>query len=190
MRVADTKARIVGTTGELFRRQGYVGTGLKQIVAEAGAPFGSIYHFFPGGKKELAAEVIRTSGRAYQDLVMAILDQAADPPTAVETSFAAAAEMLEATGYTDACPIATVALEVASTDETLRLATAEVFEEWTVAGTERFVRWGFDPAAARRLALVFITSLEGAFVLCRAARTTEAMTAAAQAVAATVRAAA
>jgi AcrR family transcriptional regulator len=47
--VAGTKERIVGTTGELFRRQGYTGTGLKQIVAEAAAPFGSIYHFFPGG---------------------------------------------------------------------------------------------------------------------------------------------
>ena len=187
--MADTKARIVGATGELFRRQGYTGTGLKQIVAEAGAPFGSIYHFFPGGKQQLAAEVIRTSGRAYQDLVMALLDAAPDAVTAVETSFAAAAEMLEATGYADACPIATVALEVASTDETLRRATADVFEAWTVAGTERFVRWGFEVATARRLALTLITSLEGGFVLCRAARTTEALTAAGQAVAATVRAA-
>jgi AcrR family transcriptional regulator len=187
--VADTKARIVGATGELFRRQGYTGTGLKQIVAEAGAPFGSIYHFFPGGKQQLAAEVIRTSGRAYQELVMALLDAAPDAVTAVETSYAAAAEVLETTGYADACPIATVALEVASTDETLRRATADVFEEWTAAGTERFVRWGFAPDVARRLALTFITSLEGAFVLCRAARSTEAMDAAASAVVAAVRAA-
>lgn len=187
--MADTKARIVGTTGELFRRQGYVGTGLKQIVAEAGAPFGSIYHFFPGGKKELAAEVIRTSGRAYQDLVMVILDAAPDALTAVDTGFAAAAETLVATGYADACPIATVALEVASTDETLRAATAEVFAAWVDAGAERFVRWGFGAADARRLAIVLITSLEGAFVLCRTARNTEALTAAASAVTAAVRAA-
>ena len=185
--MADTKARIVGTTGELFRRQGYVGTGLKQIVAEAGAPFGSIYHFFPGGKKELAAEVIRTSGRAYQDLVMAILDAAPDAHTAMETGFAAAAETLVATDYADACPIATVALEVASTDETLRAATAEVFAAWVDAGAERFVRWGFGVADARRLAIVLITSLEGAFVLCRAARSTEALDAAASAVLAAVR---
>ncbi len=185
--MADTKARIVGTTGELFRRQGYVGTGLKQIVAEAGAPFGSIYHFFPGGKQQLAAEVIRTSGRAYQDLVMAILDAAPDALTAVETGFAAAAETLVATGYADACPIATVALEVASTDETLRAATAEVFAAWVDAGAERFVRWGFGAADARRLAIVLITSLEGAFVLCRAARSTEALDAAASAVLAAVR---
>jgi AcrR family transcriptional regulator len=187
--VAGTKERIVGTTGDLFRRQGYTGTGLKQIVAEAGAPFGSIYHFFPGGKQQLAAEVIRTSGRAYQQLVEAILDQAPDAVTAVETGFAAAAETLVATDYADACPIATVALEVASTDETLRAATADVFAEWVDSGTTRFERWGFAPADARRLAIVLITSLEGAFVLCRAARNTEALTAAASAVTAAIRAA-
>ena len=186
---AGTKERIVGTTGELFRRQGYTGTGLKQIVAEAGAPFGSIYHFFPGGKQQLAAEVIRTSGRAYQELVETILDQAPDALTAMATGFAAAAETLVATNYADACPIATVALEVASTDETLRAATAEVFAAWVDAGAARFERWGFGTSDARRLAIVFITSLEGAFVLCRAARDTEALTAAASAVTAAVRAA-
>ncbi|MHA6630739.1 TetR/AcrR family transcriptional regulator [Pseudonocardia sichuanensis] len=187
--MTDTKARILHTTGELFRRQGYTGTGLKQIVAEAGAPFGSIYHFFPGGKQQLAAEVIRSSGRAYQDLVMALLDASPDPVVAIETSFAAAAETLVATGYADACPIATVALEVASTDETLRSATAEVFAGWVDAGTDRFVRWGFATPDARRLAIALITSLEGAFLLCRAARSTEALDAAAGAVVAAVRAA-
>ncbi|GAA0937364.1 TetR/AcrR family transcriptional regulator [Pseudonocardia zijingensis] len=186
---AGTRERIVATTSELFRRQGYPSTGLKQIVAEAGAPFGSIYHFFPGGKQQLAAEVIRTSGRAYQQLVEAILDEAPDAVTAVETGFAAAAETLAATDYADACPIATVALEVASTDDTLRAATAEVFDAWVEAGAARFRRWGFAPADARRLAIVFITGLEGAFVLCRAARSTEALTAAASAVTAAIRAA-
>lgn len=187
--MTGTRERIVATTSELFRRQGYPSTGLKQIVAEAGAPFGSIYHFFPGGKQQLAAEVIRTSGRAYQQLVEAILDEAPDAVTAVETGFAAAAETLAATDYADACPIATVALEVASTDETLRAATAEVFEAWVESGATRFRRWGFAPEDARRLAIVFITSLEGAFVLCRAARSTEALGAAASAVTAAVRAA-
>ncbi|GAA5138387.1 TetR/AcrR family transcriptional regulator [Pseudonocardia adelaidensis] len=187
--MAGTKERIVATTSELFRRQGYPSTGLKQIVTEAGAPFGSIYHFFPGGKQQLAAEVIRTSGRAYQQLVEAILDQAPDAVTAVETGFAAAAETLVATDYADACPIATVALEVASTDETLRAATAEVFDAWVESGATRFGRWGFAPADARRLAIVLITSLEGAFVLCRAVRSTEALGAAASAVTAAVRAA-
>ena len=53
------------STAELFRRQGYAGTGLKQILADANAPFGSLYHFFPGGKEQLGAETILASGRLY-----------------------------------------------------------------------------------------------------------------------------
>ena len=58
----STKDRILDTTAEHFRRYGYTGTGMKQIVAEAKAPFGSIYHFFPGGKEQLGREVILRSG--------------------------------------------------------------------------------------------------------------------------------
>ncbi len=49
----------------LFRRTGYTGTGMKQIAQAAGAPFGSIYHFFPGGKAQLGEEVIRSAGAGY-----------------------------------------------------------------------------------------------------------------------------
>jgi AcrR family transcriptional regulator len=59
MAAAATKQRIVDATAECFRRQGYAGTGLKQIATEADAAFGSLYHFFPGGKEELGGEVIR-----------------------------------------------------------------------------------------------------------------------------------
>jgi AcrR family transcriptional regulator len=48
-----TRERIVDASSELFRRQGFTGTGVKQIVAAASAPFGSLYHHFPGGKSEL-----------------------------------------------------------------------------------------------------------------------------------------
>ena len=46
---SSTKDRIVDVTAELFRQYGYTGTGLKQVVTSANAPFGSLYHFFPGG---------------------------------------------------------------------------------------------------------------------------------------------
>jgi len=126
--VAGTKERILEITAELFRRYGYTGTGMKQVVAEAGAPFGSLYHHFPGGKEQLGSEVIRRSGRMYFELFEAIYDAAPDPATGVEDFFIGAAEVLRETDYADACPIATVALEVASASEPLRLATAEVFE--------------------------------------------------------------
>src|SRR6059058_6633109 len=130
-----TRDRIVYASAELFRRQGYTGTGLKQIVAEADAPFGSLYHFFPGGKVELGEEVIRRAGRFYLQLFVDVAGPAPDVVAGVHEFFAGAAETLRETDYADACPIATVALEVASTNEPLREATADVFESWIAAGT-------------------------------------------------------
>src|SRR5438105_13725129 len=139
-------------SAELFRRQGYTGTGVKQIVAEASAPFGSLYHFFPGGKEQLGAEVIRTSGASYLRLLGEVAGPAPDVATGIEWFFAGAAETLVETGYADACPIATVALEVASTSEPLREATADVFESWIAAAAGYFAGAGIPAARARELA--------------------------------------
>jgi AcrR family transcriptional regulator len=170
---SDTKERILDSSGELFRRQGYMGTGVKQILAEAGAPFGSLYHFFPGGKSELGAETIRRSGFLYGLLLGEYAGPEVDLPTGIRAFFAGAAETLRETDYADACPIATVALEVSSTDEELRRACAEVFEAWIAGGTERFVGAGIDRDTARTLVIQMLAGLEGAFVLSRALRSTE-----------------
>ncbi|MFF0311037.1 TetR/AcrR family transcriptional regulator [Streptosporangium sp. NPDC004379] len=171
--MASTKDRIMGASAELFRRNGYTGTGLKQIVAAAEAPFGSIYHFFPGGKEQLGEEVIRRSGGTYVEMFDAVMDAAPDPVAGVRDFFAGAARLLVETGYADACPIATVALEVASTSEPLRRATADVFSAWIAAGTERFAAAGVPDDVARELTISMVAGLEGAFVLSRALRTTE-----------------
>ncbi|MFA4081768.1 TetR/AcrR family transcriptional regulator [Mycobacteroides salmoniphilum] len=187
---ADTRDRIVAATCELFRRQGMTGTGLKQIAQSAGAPFGSIYHFFPGGKAQLADEAIRTAGGMYRDLVLTLFDQGGPDLTAtIRTAFAAAADNLIATDYADACPIATIALEVASTDDLLRQATADVFTDWIDRGAEHISGSGLPYEVRRRLMLGFITSLEGAFVLSRALRSPEPLLAAGETVAAAVAAA-
>lgn len=172
---AGTKDRIIETTAQLFQRYGYTGTGLKQIVAAANAPFGSIYHHFPNGKEQLGTEVIRRSGQMYQELFEAIFDAASDPARATSDLFLGAAETLRQTDYADACPIETVALEVASTNEPLRQATAAVFESWIAAGTERLSAAGIPAPEARRLTIVLLAALEGAFVLCRASKTTDAL---------------
>ncbi|MBJ8347693.1 TetR/AcrR family transcriptional regulator [Antrihabitans sp. YC2-6] len=185
----DTRTRIVASTCELYRRQGMAGTGLKQIAQAARAPFGSIYHFFPGGKGQLTEEVIRSWGLMYGDLVAQVFDSAPDLPTAIEWAFAGAAESLAVTDYVDGCPVATVALEVASTDETLRLATADVFTDWIDLGVKRFEYTGLPQAKLRELVIGFVTSLEGAFVLCRAMRSTEPLHAAGKVVLAAAHAA-
>jgi AcrR family transcriptional regulator len=171
--MSSTRERIVDASAELFRAQGYAATGVKQIVAAAEAPFGSLYHFFPGGKEQLGAEAIRVSGGIYEQLIPAVLDPAPDLVTGVRDFFAGAAEQLRETGYADACPIATVALETSSTSEQMRAACAEVFESWIAAGARRHVEAGLDERRARELTIAMLAALEGAFVLARALRSTE-----------------
>jgi AcrR family transcriptional regulator len=187
--VSTTKQRIVGATAELFRRQGYMGTGVKQIASDANAPFGSLYHFFPGGKEQLGQEVIKWAGQGYEELVLAVFDASPDVVSGTEAVFSGAAQTLRQTDYADACPIETIALEVASTNEALRVATAEVFTSWIDSVTKRYAAAGIEADTARRLAISVICALEGAFVLSRALRSTEPLDAAGADAAAAVRAA-
>jgi AcrR family transcriptional regulator len=187
--MTDTRERIVSASAQLFARQGYSATGVKQIVTEAQAPFGSLYHFFPGGKEALGAEAIAISGALYEQLIPAVFDPAPDVVSAVRAFFAGAAAHVVQSGYADACPIATVALEVSSASEVMREACVEVFERWIAAGAARFAAAGASEAVARELAIALFCALEGAFVLARATRDTEALDVAGELCARTVAAA-
>ncbi|CAN5862453.1 TetR/AcrR family transcriptional regulator [soil metagenome] len=164
----STRDRLIETTAELFRRQGYTGTGVKQIVEAAGAPFGSMYHHFPNGKEDLGAHTIRWSGAIYGELIDLFYGSEPDVVAATSRFFEGAADTVRDTDYADACPIATVALEVASTNEPLREATAEVFEAW-LAALDRHLEAG-GVADPRPVSVALFALLEGAFLLARATR--------------------
>lgn len=165
-----TRDRILSATADLLRRRGYNGTGLKEIVKASEAPFGSIYHFFPGGKEQLGAEAIREAGRVYNALIEAFYAATGDPVEATTAFFEGAAAVLEQTDYEDACPIATVALEVASSSEPLREATNEVFSSWIDDIVAHLVPAGLDEERAREVAITLFCLIEGAFVLARASK--------------------
>ena len=172
---SSTRDRIIEASAALFMQRGLTGSGLKQIAGESGATIGSLYHFFPRGKEELAAETLRASGVAYLALVGAVLDGAPDLVSGVEACFEGAGANLRDSGYADACPVATVALEVASSDEPLRIVTAEIFDSWLRAATRRIEAAGVEPERARQLATVLVAALEGGFLLSRAAKDTAPM---------------
>lgn len=187
--MARTRERLISASAALFGRQGYVGTGVKQIVETAGAPFGSMYHFFPNGKEELGAETIRWSGAIYGQLIDLFYEPGDDPVTATRRFFDGAAETLRQTDFVDACPIATVALEVASTSEPLRQATADVFESWLANLAGRFRELGLTKSQARNLSVSVFCLLEGSFILARATRDDSHVRTAGRAASETVRAA-
>ncbi len=171
--MTTTRDRFLAATNELFRRQGFNGTSMSEITKASGSPTGSLYHFFPGGKDELAAAVLTESGAGYRALFELIADAAPDAASAVADFFEGAAGVLEETDFIDPCPIGTVAREVASTNDRLRTAAAAVFESWVEAATALFEQEGLAGSDAVELATTVVAALEGGFILARTRRDAE-----------------
>jgi AcrR family transcriptional regulator len=182
----DTDKRIVLAMAELMRAQGYATTSVKQIAEAAGAPVGSIYHHFPGGKHAIAKAALRQAGATYLQLLPVLLDPHPDLAEAIRQAFAQAAEDLAGTGWANLCPVATVAGEIATADPALRAVAAEVFDDWITRATAYLTTRDLPAAAAQDLAYALISALEGAFILARAQRRPAALHATAEALAAYV----
>jgi AcrR family transcriptional regulator len=184
-----TRERFLAAAAGLFRRQGYSGTGLKQIVAESGAPLGSLYYFFPGGKQDLALSAVAHTAERYEQLLDRVFTQTADIGEAATKWFGWAAQALEKSDFADGCPIGTVACEIASTNDALRSAAQAVFDSWRRRVAARLISEGVKPAHARRLATFTMASIEGAILLGRTQRSTEPLRDTGRIVAETLRAA-
>jgi TetR/AcrR family transcriptional regulator, lmrAB and yxaGH operons repressor len=173
----SSRDAFVETTGRLLRRQGYAATGLNEIVARSGAPRGSLYFHFPGGKEQLALAAMERAGEQLRDAITAILGSSDDLGEALARLLDALAAGLERSGYRDGCPIATVALEAASDSEPLRTTASAAFNSWLLALEQRLCSDGFAPAAARQRALLVLSAIEGALILARATRDLAPLTA-------------
>jgi AcrR family transcriptional regulator len=173
-----TRESILTAAAELMRHRGYAAVGMKDIAAASGAPIGSLYHHFRGGKVQIAREALVNAGAAYAALIPSVIDAYTDLGAALQGVFAQAADDMAATGFANMCPIASVAAEVADTVEELRDATAGVFTSWLDGGTAYFTARGLAPATAREVAVALVAALEGAFVLARALRDVEPLLAA------------
>src|ERR1700755_2502928 len=95
-----TRQRIVEAGAQLLRHKGYGGTGVKEIVDAAQAPFGARTHHSPGGKEQIGEEVIRWSGAEYGKLGPLIFDAAPDVVTGVRMFFDGAADNLVESDWT------------------------------------------------------------------------------------------
>lgn len=174
----STREAILTAAAELMRRKGYGAVGVKDIVAASGAPIGSLYHHFRGGKTQVAREALSNAGTAYGLLIPSIVDGHTDLGEAIESVFTQAAEDMAATGFANMCPVASVAAEVADTNEELRAAAASVFTGWFDGGTVYFTARGLDDTVARDVTLALVSALEGAFILARTLRDAEPLLAA------------
>ncbi len=169
----ETRARLVRATRELMEAHGYSGTGLNQVLAESGAPRGSLYFHFPGGKDELIGQALTEAGREVGELITDLtgtLTGEEGVAVLVARLMEALGDRMEQSGYTKGCPLATVALEVSGSNEPLRRTCADSYASWQRALSELLVQEGRDPGRADASAGSVLALLEGSLLLARVQR--------------------
>lgn len=162
-----SRARLIAAAGRLFQEKGYAATGLNEILTLAGAPKGSLYHHFPGGKAELGAAAMRGAGALLRETLQARRTATGDAAGAVEAFADDLAGWLESSGFTRGCPIATVALEQTPGEGALPEAIRGAFSRTIDRVAEMIEADGAEPARARSLAMTALAALEGAMILAR-----------------------
>ncbi|KUM26838.1 TetR family transcriptional regulator [Mesorhizobium loti] len=166
----DTRTRMIEATALLIRQRGYHGTSLNDILSASGAPRGSLYFHFPGGKDQLVIEVTRDSVAKVTERLAADLAAESDPAVAVRHIYQSVARMLEENEFSLGCPIAPVVLDGPNDVPDLAEICRSAFEQWIGLLRQTFVRAGVPEQRAQALALLVESSLEGLMVIARATR--------------------
>ncbi|MFD6950890.1 TetR family transcriptional regulator [Nocardiopsis sp. TSRI0078] len=164
-----TRSRLIIGARELIETHGYSGTGLNQVLAVSGAPRGSLYFHFPGGKDELVAAAIEESGAEVGALIEEAADRAPDARGAVLGLLDAFAARLEESDFTRGCPLAATALDSAAADDTVRESCRRVYTSWQRALARLLAAEG--RATAEADAWSVLSLVEGALLLSRSTRT-------------------
>ncbi|MEU7551122.1 TetR/AcrR family transcriptional regulator [Streptomyces sp. NPDC044571] len=157
-----TRERLVRTASRLMQHGGYENTPVKQLVREAEATLGSLYHFFPGGKQELAVAALQYGDAEFAELLRAGLAAHADPARALEEVTSLLANALAASDWRDGCPVTATALETVGRLPDLQAACAQAFAHWQELVAAKLLASGWPEAEARDLAVTVVNTLEGA----------------------------
>lgn len=163
-----TRRRMLDAGIELMRGSGLAGAGINDLVAASGAPKGSIYHFFPGGKHQLVGEALAEYTARVHAWIEDALAGARTPAGRVRALFAAFARRLEAADFRQSCAAGAVCLDLDDELEGLRASVAAAFDDWL-----ELLEAGFglaDQRRARSFAGLVLTAIEGAYIRGRAER--------------------
>ncbi|HEU4750560.1 MAG TPA: TetR/AcrR family transcriptional regulator [Acidimicrobiia bacterium] len=174
-RATDARLKTLETAAHLFRRQGYHGTPVSQILEESGAPRGSLYFHFPGGKEQIAAEAVDVASSEMEALIAWARARSADPVEFLGRITGGIARWLEQSDYTEGCPIATVTLELAPSVDEVAGAVRAAYHRWTDLIRTGLIDLGFPEEKAEGVALLAVTSIEGGLLLSRADSSTVAL---------------
>lgn len=167
-RHSDAREKMVESAALLFRERGVQGTSFSDVLAHSGAPRGSIYHHFEGGKTQLAEEATRWAGEFIVAGTVAALAEN-DPVAAIDTFRRQWTKILRRSDFAAGCPIVAATLE-GEREPTVRDAAAKAFTSWETVLSDSFRERGIPAPRSRAIATLIIAAIEGAIVVARAQR--------------------
>lgn len=166
---SDSREKILGVAHLLLCRQGYKGTGLAQIIEESGAPRGSVYYLFPGGKEEIAVEAVRIATADSVAFIEATRQASRTARQWATALFENCSRNLQDSGFTEGMPITTVTLDSVPGSTALSTVCDEGYESLVSALQKGLESYGVSSMEqARGLATLLLCALEGAMILARA----------------------
>ena len=174
-KTTDLKGKTLAAAAKLFRRQGYHGTALHDVLTAGGSPRGSLYFHFPGGKEEIGGTALTLAGEAVRQAIARAAQTSDSALTFLTRVARGMASDLEKSDYAEGCPIATTALETAAQSEVLGAATRVAFQKWENEIRLGLERFGSTPTQAGTTATNVLSLLEGALLLARTYRSLEPM---------------
>lgn len=163
-KVVSEKADVLPALMEVFREHGFEGASLSLIGRHTGLGKGSLYHFFPGGKEEMAATVLAEISSWFEREIFAPLRDHDDPHQALDAMFTNTSAYF-ASGKR-VCLVGLFALS--DSRDRFSQQIRDYFAEWSDALRQIFGRADYPPEQAKALAEDILISIQGALVLARA----------------------
>jgi AcrR family transcriptional regulator len=162
--MSTPRERMVISTALLIRERGAHSTAISDVLEHSGAPRGSAYHYFPGGRTQLLCEAVDYAA----EYTAARVAKADGSLAAIDVVVDGFREQLIESDYRAGCPVVAVAIEADNPPVLERAAAA--FTRWTRLIQARLESDGVDPTRAEELSVLVMTSIEGAIVVARTAR--------------------
>lgn len=155
----------------LIRERGARATAISDVLQHSGAPRGSAYHYFPGGRTQLLCEAVDFAG----DHVAGVIGAAPGSLELLDALLDKYRQQLLDSDFRAGCPLVAVAVEAGEAEDRERMApvverAAAAFDRWSDLMAQRFIADGIAPSAAHELATMATSALEGAIVLARVRR--------------------
>jgi TetR/AcrR family transcriptional regulator, lmrAB and yxaGH operons repressor len=168
---SDTKQKMVQAASQLIRERGYGATAFSDVLTLSGAPRGSVYFHFPGGKAQLATAAAEAHAREQLDIIDHAAAEANSAADLIERYVNLGRDRMLAGNYTRGCGVAPLVTEgTAQESAELSETSRRAFSEMTDRLADHFTALGVDRTAASALADAVLASVEGAMITSRALR--------------------